>query len=313
MEEKQGQEPNITTTTQSESVTLDLTKLPLQHSSPFGGQGCSTHKWKSLLLLDTHKASQEASFLMTGFRVQNKIFFFFLIKHNGISKRYFSWELSQLQWKPSIVLGSGWEEQPPPGEQNPDPIPNTQLPPGEPCYWCTHRLRKSWKYSVQGGLPAWDLPHMHPPCRAKQCWLIWWREKLHNTPFFFFFLQHNSGNLKVKTLSQKFNMKLSIIPVVLTPTSCSTLPHGTHNHCCDGGTYLGYSNIWPPCFLHSHNSMQQEGQSNISTSLPQNRKEALPNIQLPASFSSWKQNKFVTFNIRPAIFFPGQHQKARGT
>lgn len=62
VEEKQGQEPNLTITIQTASVTLDFPKLPLRHPSPFGGQGCASHKWKSLLLLDINKASQAALF-----------------------------------------------------------------------------------------------------------------------------------------------------------------------------------------------------------------------------------------------------------
>lgn len=122
-------------------------------------------------------------------------FFFFLIKHNGTSKCYFSWELSQVLWRPSIVPGSGWEEQPPPGQQNPDPIPNTQLPPGESCYWSTRRLRKGWKYSVQGGLPEWDLPHTHPITEPSDAgWLGGGR----SSTIHLFVLQHNSAYLKLK-------------------------------------------------------------------------------------------------------------------
>lgn len=60
VEEKQGQDPNLTTTIQIASVMLDFPKLPLRHPSSFRGQGCSLHKWKSLLLLDINKAGQEA-------------------------------------------------------------------------------------------------------------------------------------------------------------------------------------------------------------------------------------------------------------
>lgn len=70
-------------------------------------------------------------------------------------------------------------------------------------------------------------------------------------------------------------------PCGLHPTSYGTLPRGTHNLCCESSTDLGYSGMLPPCSLSSCKSMMQEGQSNVSISLPQNRKKSLPNIQLP--------------------------------
>lgn len=243
VEEKQGQDPNLTITIQRAtspncpSGTLQRARLLLSQMevSAYSRLKKKPARQPSLLM----KLSAEGKIKL------------FLIKQNGTSKCYFSWEVSCFCGSPALCQAAQRGSTLRRGAGRNAPIPSARYP--QPLAKEGLEKRHSERGCLSGICPMHILP-----AEPSTCWSSpHHREKLHNIPFsFFFFIPSITRHLESKTILHKFSTWSLSLSLWSSPLLCGTLPRGTHNLCCDSSIYLGYNGMLPPHFLSSHKSMK---------------------------------------------------------